>query len=142
MARLGFCGACPTETETSRPGAGFHRVFLAYKPIYMDCTLLYNGGRSTVWYAYAKEERAVILRDPLLFTLPRRGRRDWLRRGGCPPRRNVRTTRLPIGNQRHFFCTPAKLITYAPQNDRSENTTTRLFNFSAADSQFGEIAPF
>ena len=67
VARLGFCGACPTETETSRRGAGFDRFFLAYKPIYMDCTLLHNDGRSTVWYAYPKEERAVILRDPLLL---------------------------------------------------------------------------
>ena len=73
MARLGFCGACPTETETSRREASFPRVFCAYKPICMDCTLLHNGGRSTVWYAYPKEERAVILRDPLLFTLPPHG---------------------------------------------------------------------
>ena len=28
MARLGFCGACPTETETSRREAGFPRVFV------------------------------------------------------------------------------------------------------------------
>ena len=27
MARLGFFGACPTETETSRREAGFHMVF-------------------------------------------------------------------------------------------------------------------
>ena len=73
MARLGFCGACPTETETSRREAGFPRVFCAYKPICMDCTLLHNGGRSTVWYAYPKEERAVILRDPLLFKSPPQG---------------------------------------------------------------------
>ena len=64
MARLCFCGACPTETKTSRRETGFHRVCLAYKPICMDCTLLHNGGRSTVWYAYPKEERAVILLDP------------------------------------------------------------------------------
>ena len=70
MARLDFCGACPTETETSRREAGFPRVFCAYKPLCMDCTLLHNGGRSTVWYAYPKEERAVILRDPLLFKSP------------------------------------------------------------------------
>ena len=73
MARLGFCGACPTETETSRREAGFPRVFCAYKPICMDGTLLHNGGRSTVWYAYPKEERAVILRDPLLFKSPPQG---------------------------------------------------------------------
>ena len=60
MARLGFCGACPTEIETSRREAGFPRVFCAYKPICMDCTLLHNGGRSTVWCAYSKEERAVF----------------------------------------------------------------------------------
>ena len=42
--------------------------FYAYKPMCMDCTLLHNGGRSTVWYAYPKEEWAVLLRDPLLFT--------------------------------------------------------------------------
>ena len=70
MARLGFCGACPTETETSRPKLVFIRFFWAYQPICMDCTLLHNGGRSTVWYAYPKEERAVILRDPLLFNPP------------------------------------------------------------------------
>ena len=69
MAKLGFCRACATETETSRREAGFPRVFLAYKPIYMDCTLLHNGGRSTVWYAYPKEERALILHDPRLFNL-------------------------------------------------------------------------
>ena len=130
MARLGFCGACPTETETSRREAGFPRVLGAYKPIYMDCTLLHNGGRSTVWYAYPKEERAVILRDPLSFTLPCRGQRDWLRRGGSPPRRNVRTTTLPIGNQRNFFGSPAKRNTHAPQNDRGENTTTQFSIFA------------
>ena len=73
MARFGFCGACPTATETSRREAGFHRVFLAYKPICMDRTLLHNGGRSTIWYAYPQEERAVILRDPLLFKSPQQG---------------------------------------------------------------------
>ena len=114
MARLGFCGACPTETETSRREAGFHRVFCAYQPIYMDCTMLHNGGRSTVWYAYPKEERAVILRDLRLFTLPCRGRRDWLRRGGGPPRRNVRTTRLPIGNQGNIFWHPCKTYHICP----------------------------
>ena len=78
MARLGFCGACPTETETSRCEGGFRRVFCAYKPICMDCTLLHNGGRSTVWYAYPKEERAVIL----LVQIPPSG--GWLLWGsGC-----------------------------------------------------------
>ena len=85
VARLGFCGACPTETETSRREAGFPRVFCAYKPIYMDCTLLHNGGRSTVWYAYPKEERAVILRDPLLFNPPPLGAVFWWASGcGAP----------------------------------------------------------
>ena len=73
MARLGFCRACPTETETSRREAGFHMVFLAYKPICTDFTWLHNGGRSTVWYAYPKEERAIILRDPLLLKSPPQG---------------------------------------------------------------------
>ena len=85
MARLGFCGACPTETETSRREAGFHRVILAYKPIYMDCMLLHNGGRSIVWYAYPKEERAVILRDPLLFKLGPRPALPRARGGGGAP---------------------------------------------------------
>ena len=85
MARLGFCGACPTETETSRREAGFPRVFCAYKPICMDCTLLHNGGRSTVWYAYPKEERAVILPDPLLFKSPPLGAVFWWASGcGAP----------------------------------------------------------
>ena len=58
--------------------AGVKLVFLEffvliYKPICMDCTLLHNGGRSAVWYAYPKEERAVILRDPLLFKSPPQG---------------------------------------------------------------------
>ena len=73
MARLGFCRACPTETETGRREAGFPRVFCAYKPACMDCTVLHNGGRSTVWYAYPKEERAVILRDPFFFKSPPQG---------------------------------------------------------------------
>ena len=42
MARLGSCGACPTETETSRREAGFHMVFLAYKPICTDFTWLHK----------------------------------------------------------------------------------------------------
>ena len=114
MARLGFCEACPTETETGRREAGFPRVFCAYKPVCMDCTLLHNGGRSTVWYAYPEEERAVILRDPLLFILPRRGRRHWLRRGGYPAERHFRTTRLPIVNQRLFFWHPRKCYHILP----------------------------
>ena len=64
MARLGFCGACPTETEPSRREAGFQIVFLAYKPISTDFRLLHNAARSTVWYAYPKKGRAVILREP------------------------------------------------------------------------------
>ena len=142
MARLGFCGACPTEIETSRREAGFHRVFLAYKPIYMDCTLLHNGGRSTVWYAYPKEERAVILRDPL-FSISLAGAVVIrLRREGYPPKRNSRPTRVLMADRAFFFSLFSKCMTYAPQNARSENTITRLFDFWAIGSCFGEIAPF
>ena len=142
MARLGFCGACPTEIETSRREAGFPGVFCAYKPICMDCTLLHNGGRSTVWCAYSKEERAVILRDPLLFNLPRRGRSDSARREGYPPKRNSRLTSVLMAVSAFFFSLFSKCVTYAPQNDRSENTTKRLFDFRATGSRFGERAPF
>ena len=103
MARLGFCGACPTETETSRREAGFHRVFLAYKPIYMDCTLVHNGGRSTVWYAYPIEERAVILRDPLLVNLPCRGRSDSASAGRVPAEAQFTTDKCVDGRSRTFF---------------------------------------
>ena len=41
-----------------------------------------------------------------------------------------------------FLGTPAIRITYAPQNDRSENISMRLFDFWATGSRFGEIAPF
>ena len=142
VARLDFCGACPTETETSRREVGFHTVFCAYKPICMDCTLLHNGGRSTVWYAYPKEERAVILRDPLLFISPAGAVVIRLRRGGYPPKRNSRLTSVLMADRVLFFSPFSKCVTYAPQNDRSENTTTRLFDFWAIGSRFGEIAPF
>ena len=103
MARLGFSGACPTETETSRRQAGFPRVFCAYKPICMDCTLLHNGGRSTVWCAYPKEERAVILRDLLLFNLPRRGRSDSASAGRVPAEAEFTTDKGVDGSFGVFF---------------------------------------
>ena len=142
MARVGFCGACPTETETSRREAGFPRVFCAYKPIYMDCTLLQNGGRSTVWYAYLKEERAVILRDPLLFNLYCRGRSDSALAGRVPAEAQFTTNKCVDGRSRLFFLAVLKGGTYAPQNDLSESTITRRFDFWATGSRFGEIAPF
>ena len=114
MARLAFCGACPTETETSRREAGFHRVFLAYKPIYMDCTLLHNGGRNTVWYAYPKEERAVILRDPLLFNLPRRGRSDSASAGRVPAEAQFTTDKCVDGRSRTFFFAVLKKCDICP----------------------------
>ena len=114
MARLGFCGACPTETETSRREAGFHRVFLAYKPIYMDCTLLHNGGRSTIWYAYPKEERAVILRDPLLFNVPRRGRSDSASAGRVPAEAQFTTDKGVDGRSRVFFFAVLKMCDICP----------------------------
>ena len=142
MARLVFCGACPTETENSRREAGFRRVFLAYKPVCRDGTLLHNGGRSTVWYAYPKEERAVILRDPLLFNLPRRGRSDSASAGRVPAEAQFTTDKGVDGSFRVFFSPFSKCVTYAPQNDCTANTTTRLFDFWATGSRFGKIAPF
>ena len=114
MARLGFCGACPTETETGRREAGFPRVFCAYKPICMDCTLLHNGGRSTVWYAYPKEERAVILRDPLLFNLPRRGRSDSASAGRVPAEAQFTTDKCVDGRSRVFFFAVLKMCDICP----------------------------
>ena len=142
VARLGFCEACPTETETSRREAGFPRVFCAYKPICTDCTLLHKGGSSTVWCAYTKEERAVILRDPLLFNLHGGAVVIWLQREGYPPKRNSRLTSVLMADRVLFFSLFSKCVTYAPQNDRSENTTTRRFEFWATGSRFAEIAPF
>ena len=114
VARLGFCGACPTETETSRREAGFPRVFCAYKPICMDCTLLHNGGRSTVWYAYPKEERAVILRDPLLFNLPCRGRSDSASAGRVPAEAQFTTDKCVDGRSRTFFSAVLKRCDICP----------------------------
>ena len=143
VARLDFCGACPTETEASRREAGFPRVFCAYKPICMDCTLLHNGGRSTVWYAYPKERRAVILCDPLWLNLPYRGRSDSASAGRVPAEAQFTTDKCVDGRSRTFFFSQfSKCVTYAPQNDRSDNTTTRLFDFWAICSRFGEITPF
>ena len=113
MARLGFCGACPTETETSRCEAGFPKVFCAYKPICMDCTLLHNGGRSTVWYAYPKEERAVILRDPLLFNLPCRGR-DSALAGRVPAEAQFTTDKGINGRSRVFVSAVLQMCDICP----------------------------
>ena len=114
MARLGFCGACPTEAVTSRREAGFPRVFWAYKPICMDCTWLHNGGRSTVWCAYTKEERAVILRDPLLFNLPRRGRSDSASAGRVPAEAQFTTDKCVDGSFRVFFFAVLKRCDICP----------------------------
>ena len=114
MARLCFCGACPTVTETSRCGAGFHRVFLAYKPIYMDCTLLHNGGRSTVRYAYPKEEQTVILRDPLLFNFPCRGRSDSASAGRVPAEAQFTTEKCVDGRSRTFLFAVLKMWYICP----------------------------
>ena len=103
MARLRFCGACPTETETSRRAASFHRVFCAYKPVCMDCTLLHNGGRSTVWYAYPKEEPPVVLCDPCLFNFPCRGRSDSASAGRVPAEAQFTTDKGIDGRSRVFF---------------------------------------
>ena len=114
VARLGFCGACPTETQTSRREAGFPRVCCAYKPICMDCTLLHNGGRSTVWYAYPKERRAVILCDPLLFNLPRRGRSDSASAGRVPAEAHFTTDKGVDGRSRTFFFPCSQNVVHMP----------------------------
>ena len=114
MARLGFCGACPTETETSRREAGFPRVFCAYRPICMDCTLLHNGGRSTVWYAYPKEERAVIHRDPLLFHFFCRGRSYSASAGRVPAEAQFTTDKGVHGRSRTFFFAVLKMCDICP----------------------------
>ena len=127
MARLGFCGACPTETETSRREAGFPRVFCAYKPICMDCTLLHNGGRSTVWYAYPKEERAVILRDPLLFNLPRRVRGDSAPAGRVPAEAQFTTDKGVDGRSRTFFFAVLKMWYICPSKCSQRKKQLRDF---------------
>ena len=114
VARLGFCEACPTETETSRREAGFPRVFCAYKPICMDCTLLHNGGRSTVRYAYPKEERAVILCDPLLFNLPCRCRGDSASVGRVTAEAHFTTDKCVDGRSRTFFSAVLKMWYICP----------------------------
>ena len=114
MARLGFCGDCPTETETSRREAGFPRVFCAYKPICMDCTLLHNGGRSTVWCAYPKEEWAVIFRDPPVFNLHCRGRSDSASAGRVPAEAQVTTDKGINGRSRVFFIAVLKMCDICP----------------------------
>ena len=71
--------------------------------ICMDCTLLHNGGRSTVWCAYPKEERAVIFRDPLLFNLPCRGRSDSASAGRVPTEAQFTTDKGVDGRSCVFF---------------------------------------
>ena len=78
-------------------------VFLAYKPICTDFTWLHNGGRSTVWYAYPKEEQAVILRDQLLFNFPCRGRSDSPSAGRVPAEAKFTTDKGINGRSRTFF---------------------------------------
>ena len=109
MARLGFCGACPTDTEASRREAGFPRVFCAYKPICTDVR-----SRSTVWYAYPKEERAVILRDPLLFNLPRRGRSDSASAGRSPAEAQFTTDKGVDGRSRTLFFRRSQNVIHMP----------------------------
>ena len=143
MARLGFCGACPTETETSRREAGFPSVFGTYKPIYMDCTLLHNGGRSTVWYAYPKEERAVILRDPLLFNFPCRGRSDSASAGRVPAEAQFTTDKCVDGRFRAFFFRRSQNVVHMPLKMIAAKIQLRDFSiFRPLVVVFGERAPF
>ena len=129
VARLGFCGACPTETETSKREAGFPRVFCAYNPICMDCTLLHNGGRSTVWCAYPEEERAVILRDPLLFNLSCRGRSDSASAGRVPAEAQFTTDKCVDGRSRVFFRCSQNVV-HMPLNMNAVKIQLRDFSIS------------
>ena len=80
----------------------------------MACTLLHNGGRSTVWYAYPKEERAVILRDPLLFNLPCRGRSDSASAGRVPAEAQFTTDKCVDGRSRTFFFRCSQNVCHMP----------------------------
>ena len=86
MARLGFCGACPTETETSRREAGFHMVFLAYKPICTDFT----------------------------FNLPCRGRSDSASAGRVPADAQLTTDKCVDGRSSTFFFAVLKMCYICP----------------------------
>ena len=92
----------------------FCRYKRRYKPIYMDCTLLHNGGRSTVCYAYLKEERAVLLRDLLLFNLPCRGRSDSALAGRVPAEAQFTTDKCVDGRWRIFFSAVLKRCDICP----------------------------
>ena len=104
--------------------AGVKLVFigfsLAYKPIYTYFRWLHNAGRSTVWYAYPKEEWAVILRDLHLFKLGPRPALPRARRGGGAPSAQV-TGHLstPYNREPHASITAvlSPLHPY-PENDR------------------------
>ena len=85
---------------------------------------------------------AVILRDPLLFNFPCRSHSDSASAGRVPAEAQFTTDKGINGRLRVYFLPFSKCLTYAPQNDRSENTTTRLFDFWATGSPFGEMAPF
>ena len=61
-----------------------------------------------------------------------------LRREGYPPKRNSRLTSVLMADRVLLFSPFSKCGTYAPQNDRSENTTMRLFDFWSTGSRFGE----
>ena len=94
--------------------AGVKLVFLGFFVLTMDCTLLHNGGRSAVWYAYPKEERAVILRDPLLFNLPCRGRSDSASAGRVPAEAQFTTDKGVDGRSRVFFFAVLKMCDICP----------------------------
>ena len=107
-------GLAPQKPRLAGVKLVFKGFFCAYKPIYMHCTLLHNGGRSTVWYAYPKEERAVFLRDPLLFNLPCRGGSDSASAGRVPAEAQLTTDKGVNGRWRTFFFAVLKMWYICP----------------------------
>ena len=122
-------GLAPQKPRLAGVKLVFIGFFLAYKPLYMDCTFLHNGGRSTVWYAYLKEECAVILCDLLLFNFPCRGRSDSASAGRVPAEVQFTTDKGINGRLRVFSSPFSKRDTYGPQNDRSEEKKRNLSTF-------------
>ena len=97
--------------------AGVKLVFLGFFVLTNPCVWIVrccNGGRSTVWYAYPKEERAVILRDPLLFNLPCRGRSDSASAGRVPAEAQFTTDKGVDGRSRVFFLSVLKMYDICP----------------------------
>ena len=141
-ARLRFCGAWPSKTEPSgRRWRRCSRVFLVFSFSAFEwsfCLFAPCPPRSHL-STRATPPRAI---SPRLFNFPCRGRSDSASAGRVPAEAQFTTDKGVDGRSRVFFSPFSKCVTYAPQNDRSENTITRLFDFRATGSRFGEIALF